>query len=110
MIDVYGVPNYRGLDSTIQRILLLVYYILAIMKCQIDSYPPPIIQWIKMIQGQGINQVILTDNDPQVIDIYTKQIASTIYETQLTVLVLFSPVPSYSCLIFVIVLSIGGRF
>ncbi|CAF0901870.1 unnamed protein product [Rotaria sordida] len=67
MIDVYSVPNYR-----------------AIMKCQIDSYPPPVIQWVKIIQEHDINQVILEDNHPQVIDIFTKQIGSTFYETQLT--------------------------
>ncbi|CAF3998277.1 unnamed protein product, partial [Rotaria sp. Silwood2] len=66
MIYVYSVPNYH-----------------TIMKCQIDSYPPPIIQWVKMVQGHDINQVILTDTDPQVIDIFTKQIGSTLYETEL---------------------------
>ncbi|CAF0882348.1 unnamed protein product [Rotaria sp. Silwood1] len=67
MTDIYSVPNYR-----------------TIMKCQIDSYPPPVIQWVKMIQGNDINQIILEDNDPQVIDIFTKQIGATLYETQLT--------------------------
>lgn len=55
------------------------------MQCRIDSYPPPVIQWVKVIQGRDANQVILSDSDPQVIDIFTQQIDSTNYETKLTV-------------------------
>jgi hypothetical protein len=57
------------------------------MKCQFDSYPSPIIQWIKIFQEQ--NQIILENTDPQVIEILTKQIGSTIYESQLTVYLFF---------------------
>jgi hypothetical protein len=53
------------------------------MKCQFDSYPSPVIQWIKILQEY--NQMILEENDPQVMEILTKEIGSTIYETQLTV-------------------------
>ena len=58
------------------------------MKCQFDSYPPPTIQWVKMIRtviDPDGGQVLVQDNDPQVIDILTRQIGPTIYETQLTV-------------------------
>jgi hypothetical protein len=54
------------------------------MKCQFDSYPPPVFQWIKI--NQENNQIILEDDNPQVDKILTKQIGSTIYETQLTVM------------------------
>ncbi len=61
---------------------------LAIMKCQFDSYPSPTIQWAKMIrtpvEPDG-GHILVQDNDPQVIDILTRQIGPTIYETQLTV-------------------------
>ncbi|UJR10788.1 hypothetical protein I4U23_014975 [Adineta vaga] len=67
---IYSVPNYR-----------------AIMKCQFDSYPQPTIQWVKMIRTprdpEG-GHVLVQDNDPQVIDILTRQIGPTLYETQLT--------------------------
>jgi len=53
------------------------------MKCQFDSYPSPVIQWIKILQEY--NQMILEENDPQVMEILTKEIGSTIYETRLTV-------------------------
>jgi hypothetical protein len=49
------------------------------MKCEFDSYPPPVIQWIKN------NQMVLDKNNPQVEEIITKQIGPTIYETQLKV-------------------------
>ena len=55
------------------------------MKCKFDSYPPPIIQWIKIIPGYDSREKILDNTDLQVIDITTKQIDQTIYETQLTV-------------------------
>jgi hypothetical protein len=58
------------------------------MKCQFDSYPAPTIQWVKMIrtvQDPDGGQVLIQDVDPQVIDILTRQIGPTIYETQLTV-------------------------
>ncbi|CAF4879276.1 unnamed protein product [Rotaria sp. Silwood1] len=67
---IFSVPNYR-----------------AIMKCQFDSYPPPTIQWIRMIRRlKDIDggHVLIQDNDPQVIDILTRQIGPTLYETQLT--------------------------
>ena len=58
------------------------------MTCQFDSYPPPTIQWIKVIRRfkhpDGAH-VLIPDNNPQVIDILTRQIGSTLYETQLTV-------------------------
>jgi len=53
------------------------------MKCQFDSYPSSVIQWIKILEEH--NQMILEDNDPRVIEILTKEIGPTIYETQLTV-------------------------
>lgn len=63
-------------------------YFLAILRCQFDSYPEPKIQWVKMIRTpmdpEG-GQVLVQDTDPQVIDILTRQIGPTIYETQLTV-------------------------
>jgi hypothetical protein len=55
------------------------------MKCQFDSSPPPVLQWIKIVRGNDHNQMNLEDNDPQVIEISTKKIGSTYYETQLTV-------------------------
>ncbi len=59
------------------------------MKCQFNSYPPPTIQWAKMIrtpiEPDG-GHILVQDNDPQVIDILTRQIGPTIYETQLTVI------------------------
>jgi hypothetical protein len=55
------------------------------MKCQFDSSPPPVIRWIKTTQDFNNKQIIVDDNDLQVIDILTKQIGPTIYETQLTV-------------------------
>ncbi|CAF1391848.1 unnamed protein product [Adineta steineri] len=67
---IFSVPNYR-----------------AIMKCQFDSYPQPTIQWVKMIrtaQEPDGGHVLVQDNDPQVIDILTRQIGPTLYETQLT--------------------------
>jgi hypothetical protein len=63
------------------RFFFLFY--LVVMKCQFDSYPSPVIQWIKILQEY--NQMILEENDPQVMEILTKEIGSTIYETQLTV-------------------------
>jgi hypothetical protein len=63
------------------------------MKCQFDSYPSPTMQWVKMIrtplEPDG-GHVLVQDNDPQVIDITTRQIGPTIYETQLTVKWVFS--------------------
>jgi hypothetical protein len=59
---------------------------LVIMKCQFDSYPSSVIQWIKILEEH--NQMILEDNDPRVIEISTKEISSTIHETQLTVYLL----------------------
>ncbi|UJR34965.1 hypothetical protein I4U23_027743 [Adineta vaga] len=56
----------------------------VLMKCQFDSYPPPIIQWIKFVENSEQNLLILDENNPQVISISTKQTDSTIYETQLT--------------------------
>ncbi|CAM4776000.1 unnamed protein product [Rotaria magnacalcarata] len=67
MNDVHSIPNHP-----------------TIMHCRIDSYPPPVIQWVKLIQGHDTNQAILSDSDPQVIDMFTQQIDSTIYETKLT--------------------------
>jgi hypothetical protein len=64
------------------------YLSLAIMRCQFDSYPAPTIQWVKMIrtpQDPDGGHVLVQDNDPQVIDILTRQIGPTLYETQLTV-------------------------
>lgn len=58
------------------------------MKCQFDSYPPPTIQWVRMLRrlrGLDDGHILVQDNDPQVIDILTRQIGPTIYETQLTV-------------------------
>ena len=58
------------------------------MKCQFDSYPQPTIQWVKMIrtpQEPDGGHVLVQDTDPQVIDILTRQIGPTLYETQLTV-------------------------
>ncbi len=60
-------------------------FLLVIMKCQFDSYPPPVIRWIKIVEERDQSQMILEDNHPQVIEISTKQIGSTFYETQLTV-------------------------
>lgn len=63
-------------------------FVLAIMKCHFDSYPPPQIQWIRMIRRMkdiDSGHVLIQDNDPQVIDILTRQIGPTVYETQLTV-------------------------
>ncbi len=65
--------------------IFVSYFLLVIMKCQFDSYPPPVIQWIKIVQDRDQSQMIFEDNHPQVIDISTKQIGSTVYETQLTV-------------------------
>lgn len=45
-------------------------------------------QWVKMIrtpQEPDGGHVLIQDNDPQVIDILTRQIGLTAYETQLTV-------------------------
>ncbi|CAF2645819.1 unnamed protein product [Rotaria sp. Silwood2] len=67
---IFSVPNYR-----------------AIMKCQFDSYPPPTIQWVRMprrIKDLDSGHILVQDNDPQVIDILTRQIGPTLYETQLT--------------------------
>ncbi|CAM2704547.1 unnamed protein product [Rotaria socialis] len=67
---IFSVPNYR-----------------AIMKCQFDSYPPPTIQWariVRRLKGLDDGHILVQDNDPQVIDILTRQIGPTIYETQLT--------------------------
>lgn len=58
------------------------------MRCQFDSFPPPVIQWVKMVrtpQDPDGGHVLVQDNDPQVIDIHTRQIGPTLYETQLTV-------------------------
>ncbi len=66
----------------------IISFALAIMKCQFDSYPPPTVQWVKMIrtpQEPDGGHVLVQDNDPQVIDILTRQIGPTLYETQLTV-------------------------
>jgi hypothetical protein len=91
---IFSVPNYRG-----ENIYLLIadklycyalYFclFLAIMKCQFDSYPPPTIQWariVRRLKGLDDGHILVQDNDPQVIDILTRQIGPTIYETQLTV-------------------------
>jgi uncharacterized membrane protein len=58
------------------------------MKCQFDSSPTPIIQWVKMnrmVRRSDDGQIILEGHDPQIIEILTRQISSTFYETQLTV-------------------------
>ena len=76
------------------------------MKCQFDSYPPPTIQWVKMIrtplEPDG-GHVLVQDNDPQVIDILTRQISPTIYETQLTVNQIFFIYTNLFCFIFFVV-------
>ena len=53
-------------------------------------------QWVKMIrtmQDPDGGHVLVRDNDPQVIDILTRQIGPTIYETQLTVRKFFLCLP-----------------
>jgi hypothetical protein len=87
---VFSVANYRG--ETVSRVrdrhssVRSIH--LAIMKCRFDSYPSPTIQWVKMVrtadEPEG-GHVLVQDNDPQVIDILTRQIGPTTYETQMTV-------------------------
>ena len=84
---VFSVANYRG-KTTFLRPSELHDGVSAILKCQFDSYPAPTMQWVKMIrtvQDPDGGQVLVQDNDPQVIDILTRQIGPTLYETQLTV-------------------------
>ncbi|CAF1442130.1 unnamed protein product [Adineta ricciae] len=54
------------------------------MKCRFDSYPPPIMRWIKLNTNHEENQMLLEEINPQMIEIQTKQIDSTIYQTELT--------------------------
>ena len=55
------------------------------MKCRFDSYPPPIMRWIKLSANYEENQTLLEEINPQMIEITTKQIDSTIHQTELTV-------------------------
>jgi hypothetical protein len=57
------------------------------MRCQFESYPPPQIQWIKMSRtAQDVDgRVLAMDIDTGVNDITMKQLASTLYESILSV-------------------------
>ncbi|CAF0794698.1 unnamed protein product, partial [Didymodactylos carnosus] len=58
----------------------------AVMKCQFESYPAPVIQWIKMIRTvqDPEGRLLTSDIDHGVNDITTKQIGSTLWETILS--------------------------
>lgn len=86
---VYSVPNYRSKYLSVLKVYGIFIHtfklILAIMTCYIDSYPPSMIDWVKTKSRYELNSIVLRQTDLQVIDMFTKQIGPTLYETQLTV-------------------------
>lgn len=54
------------------------------MTCQFDSYPAPIVQWMKISRER--EEILLDEDHPQVHEIVNQQLSSTIFETQLTVI------------------------
>ncbi|CAF1419129.1 unnamed protein product [Adineta ricciae] len=66
---VSTIPNYR-----------------VVMRCQFESYPPPQIQWIKMVRTveEREGRTLAVDVDNGVNDITTKQLGSTLFESVLS--------------------------
>lgn len=64
------------------------------MHCIFDSSPIVPIQWVKVHRDPSNDnyprmQIISADTDPQVIDLFTRDITSTVFESQLTVFIHF---------------------
>jgi hypothetical protein len=57
------------------------------MRCQFESYPPPQIQWIKMIRTvqDPEGRLLAVDVDSGVNDVTTKQLGSILFESVLSV-------------------------
>ncbi|UJR25993.1 hypothetical protein I4U23_007340 [Adineta vaga] len=66
---VSTIPNYR-----------------VVMRCQFESYPPPHIQWIKMVRTvqDPEGRILAVDVDNGVNDITTKQLGSALFESVLS--------------------------
>ena len=60
----------------------LIVDLLVILQCQFDSSPHVAIEWLKGVDGR----TRIEESDAQVIDLFTRLITSTIYESQLTVI------------------------
>ena len=59
-------------------------WFLVILICKFDSYPPTILQWMKISRER--EEILLDEDHRQVHRITNQQLSSTIYETQLTVI------------------------